>query len=83
MHNNVQGHRNVKVWCVSRLMMPVVEIKTAFWAVPHYDSTVNSQMSLALKLLVGNNASWKMLLQAVQAMCNVYCCSWICNSGFG
>ncbi len=67
--------------CVSRLLMAAVEIKTAFQAVPHYDTTVNSQMPLALKLLVGNNTSWKMLLQCLQAMCKVYCCSWICNSG--
>ena len=61
--------------CVSRLMMPAVEIKTAFWAVPHIDSVLNSQLPLALKLLVGNNTSWKMLSQALQAMCKVYCCS--------
>ena len=68
--------------CVSRLMMPAVDFKIAFWAVPHIDSIVNSQLPLALKLLVGNSTSWKMLLQALQAMCKVYCCSWICNSGF-
>ena len=59
-----------------------VDFKTAFWAVPHIDSIVNSQLPLALKLLVGNSASCKMLLQALQAMCKVYCCSCICNSGF-
>ena len=53
--------------CVSRLTMPAVDFKTAFKAVPHIDSTVNSQLPLALKLLVGNSTSWKMLLQALQA----------------
>ena len=55
MHNNVQGHRHANV--VSRLFMPAVEIKSAFQAVPHIDSIVNSQLPLVLKLLVGNNTS--------------------------
>ena len=60
--------------CVSKLMMPAVDVKTAFWSVSHIDSIVNSQLPLALKLLVGNTTSWTMLLQALQAMCKVYCC---------
>lgn len=61
--------------CVSRLMMPAVDFKTSFWAVTHIDCIVNSQLPLVLKLLVGNNTSWKVLLQALQAMCKVYCCT--------
>ena len=69
--------------CVSRLLMAAVDFKTAFWAVAHIDSAVNSQLPLVLKLLVGNNTSWKMLSQALQAMCKVYCCSRPRNSSFG
>ena len=43
--------------CVRILVMPAVEFKTAFWAVPHIDSIVNSRLPLALKLLVGNSTS--------------------------
>ena len=68
--------------CISRLIMPAVEIKTAFWSVPHIDSIFNSQLALVLELLVGNSTSWKMLSQALQAMCKACCCSGTCNSGF-
>ncbi len=38
--------------CVSRLMMPAVAFKTAFWVVTHVDSIVNSQLPLVLEMLV-------------------------------
>ena len=55
--------------CVSRLVMPAVEIKTA--VLGYTAHSLYSQLPLGLNLLVDNIAPLNLVSQALQAVCKV------------